>query len=130
MSWLRKFMIGRYGSDQLSTALLIFSVILTFAAGLTSLSLLAYIGYVPLGICIFRMLSRNISKRSMENYKFAMLISPVYSWFKKTQNRAKEAKTHRSFNCPNCKTKLLLPKGKGKIIITCPKCKTEFRKKT
>jgi hypothetical protein len=130
MNWLRRFMIGRHGGDQLSMALLICSALLTLTAELTRLPLLTFIGYVPLGIYIFRMLSRNISKRSMENYKFAMLISPVYSWFKKVQNRFKDAKAHRYFICPNCKTKLRVPKGKGKIIITCPKCKTEFAKKT
>jgi len=130
MNWLRRFMTGRYGRDQLSIALLILSVLITFTAELTRFPLLVYIGYIPLGICIFRMLSKDISKRSMENYKFSMLISPVYSWFKKTQNRTKDAKTHSYFKCPNCKTKLRLPKGKGKIIITCPKCKTEFKERT
>jgi ribosomal protein L37AE/L43A len=66
----------------------------------------------------------------MENYKFAILMSPVYSWLKKTRNRLKDAKTHRYFSCPNCKQSLRLPKGKGKIIIICPKCKTEFKGKT
>jgi Zn finger protein HypA/HybF involved in hydrogenase expression len=123
-------MEGRYGGDQLSMALLIFSVLFTLIAELTGVKVLALIGYIPLGVCVFRMLSRNKSKRSMENYRFAMLMSPVYSWFKKIQNRLKDTKTHKYFKCPNCKTKLRLPKGKGKISITCPKCKTEFVKKT
>ena len=130
MNWLRRFMIGRYGGDQLSTALLIFSVLLTLIGKLASLPILTFMSYFPLWICIFRMLSRNTSKRRMENYKFTMLISPVYSWLKKKTNHAKDAKTHRYFKCPNCKTELRVPKGKGKIRITCPKCKTEFREKT
>jgi len=129
MNWLRRFMMGRYGGDQLSTALLIFSILLTFTAKAASLPLLTLISYVPLGISIFRILSRNISKRSMENYKFSILMSPAYSWFKKAQNRAKNAKSRRYYKCPNCKAEVWVPKGKGKIIITCPKCKTEFRKK-
>lgn len=130
MDWLRKFMTGRYGGDQLSMFLLIFSVLLTLTTRSTRFPLLAFISYVPLGICIFRMLSRNIQKRSMENYKFAMLVSPAYSWLNKKKNRLADAKTHRYFECPNCKTNLRVPKGKGNIIITCPKCKTELRKKT
>jgi len=66
----------------------------------------------------------------MENYKFAMFLSPVYSWLKKIQSRTKKAKTHKCFKCPNCKTGLWVPKGKGKVMVTCPKCKTEFREKT
>ncbi|MGE5605938.1 MAG: hypothetical protein ACM3YE_09625 [Bacteroidota bacterium] len=130
MRWLRKFMTGRYGGDQLSMVLIIFSALIDLIAELTKLPLLALIGYIPLGVAIFRMLSRNTAKRGLENYKFAMMISPAYSWFKKTQNRLKDAKTHRYFTCPNCRQSLRVPKGKGKIIITCPKCQTEFPKKT
>jgi hypothetical protein len=130
MNWLKRFMIGRYGGDQLSMTLLVGSVLLTWSAQLFKLPLLTVIGYICLGICIFRMLSRDIQKRRMENDKFVLLLRPVYSWLKQTQNRLKDAKTHRYFICPNCKTRLRVPKGKGRIIITCPKCKTEFAQKT
>ncbi len=130
MNLLRKFMMGRYGSDQLSIVLIIFSVMLTFIAGLISFPLLASISYVPLGICFFRMLSKDIAKRRMENYKFSILISPVYSWFRKTKKHAKDYKTHTYFKCPTCKVDLRLPKGKGKITITCPKCNTDFSRRT
>jgi hypothetical protein len=111
-------------------ALLILSVVLTLIGDLARIPLLALIGYIPLGIGIFRILSRNINKRRMENYKFSMLMSPVYSWFKEVQYWSKESKTHRRFKCPNCRTKLWVPKGKGKIVITCPKCKTDFKART
>jgi hypothetical protein len=130
MNGLQKFMMGRYGRDQLSIALLVFSLLLTWTGTLTRLPVLTLISYIILGICIFRMLSRNVNKRSIENYKFNMLISPVYSWFKKKQKHAVDAKTHRYFECPSCKTNLRVPKGKGNIVITCPKCKTELKKRT
>jgi hypothetical protein len=130
MDWLKRFMMGRYGGDQLSVVLLVLSIFLTILARLINLPLLAFIAYIPLGICIYRMFSRDISKRSMENYKFAMLVSPLYTWFRKTRQRVKDTKTHKYFKCQNCKTTLRVPKGKGKIIITCPKCKIQFTKKT
>jgi hypothetical protein len=130
MNWLRKFMMGRYGSDQLSTVLIILSVMLTLIAGLINLPLLASISYIPLGICLFRMLSKDIAKRRMENYKFSILISPAYSWFKKKQKHLKDFKTHKFFRCPKCNADLRLPKGKGKITITCPKCNTDFSRRT
>lgn len=130
MNIFKKFMIGRYGSDQLSVALIIFSLLITWTAELIRLPLLTLVGYVILGVCIFRMLSKNVTKRSMENYKFSIFISPAYSWFKKKQKHVVDAKTHRYFECPNCKTNLRVPKGKGDIIITCPKCKTELKKRT
>lgn len=130
MNWLKNFMMGRYGGDQLSIALLIFSVLLNLIAGVAGVQLLAFVGYVPLGIGVYRTLSKNVSKRSLENYKFNMLISPIYSWFRKTKRLALEAKTHKHFKCPECKAELRLPKGRGNIIITCPKCKIEFKGKT
>lgn len=130
MNWLKRFMMGRYGGDQLSMTLIMLSFLLTLIARLASIPILALISYVPLGLCLYRMLSRDISKRSMENYKFAILMSPIYSKFKKAQYRFMDAKTHRYYKCPDCRTKLRVPKHKGKIIITCPKCKAEFIKKT
>lgn len=130
MDWLRRFMMGRYGGDQLSMALIILSVLLSLIAQLIRIPLLGLIGYIPIFIAIYRILSRDISRRSMENYKFAMFMSPVYSWFRKTWYHIVDSRTHRYFKCPNCKAKLRVPKGKGKIIITCPKCKTEFKETT
>ncbi len=130
MNWLKKLMMGRYGSDQLCMALLILSVIMTLIAGLISFPVLASISYIPLGLCFFRMLSKDIAKRRMENYKFSILVSPAYSWLKKKQKRVVDSKTNRIFKCPNCKANLRLPKGKGKITITCPKCNTDFSRKT
>jgi len=130
MNWFRKFMAGRYGGDQLSIGLIILSLLLSIIARITNISFLVLLSYIPLGISIYRMFSKNIRKRSMENYKFAMKMSPIYSRFKKLQNRIRDRKTHKFYKCPNCKTKLRLPKGKGKIIITCPKCKTKFEKRT
>ncbi len=130
MNWLRRFMAGRYGADQLSLALLILSIILTLIAQIARLPILAMISYIPLILCIFRMLSRNVNKRSMENYKFSMLISPLYARFIKVRRRLAESKTKRFLKCPQCKAELRLPKGKGTIIVTCPKCRNEFKAKT
>jgi len=106
MNWLRKFMTGRYGGDQLSVFLIVISVLLTLLYHFTGLSLLALLSYLPLLVAIYRMFS------------------------KKTQERIKASQTHKYFKCTNCKITLRVPKGKGKILVTCPKCKTKVRKKT
>lgn len=130
MNWFRRLMTGRYGADQLSLALLVMAVVLSITVRLIGIPYLSLIVYIPLGLCIFRMLSKNIKRRSMENYKFYMLTSRVRRWFGKIQRRMAESKTHRFFKCPDCKAELRLPKGKGKIVITCPKCRHEFMRKT
>lgn len=130
MNWFKKIMQGRYGGDQLSMYLLVVSILFTIVGSLTKLPALGFIGYIPLLIGIFRMFSKDISKRSMENYKFAIFISPIYTRFKKIQTRIKGSKTHKYYKCPSCNTELRMPKGKGKVIITCPKCKDKFEKRT
>lgn len=130
MNWLKRFMTGRYGTDHLTIVILILSLLLSFIAQLSNLSWLALVVYILLGIGLYRMLSKNVSKRRMENYRFFMLISPISSWYLKTRNVIKDKKIHRYYMCPNCRTKLRVPKGKGKIMITCTKCKTKFAKKT
>lgn len=36
---------------------------------------------------------------------------------------------HKYFLCPNCKQTVRVPRGRGQITITCPKCKQKFDKK-
>lgn len=130
MGIFKKFMNGRYGGDQFSMVLLVTSILLMIIGRLTGLSLFIFISYIPLIFSIYRMFSKDIAKRRMENYKFSIFISPIYSKYKKMQRRFKGRKTHKYFKCPNCHTELRLPKGKGRIKITCPKCKEKFEGRT
>lgn len=40
--------------------------------------------------------------------------------------KQEQKKIYKFFDCPQCKQKVRVPKGKGKICITCPKCRMEF----
>lgn len=126
MDRLRRFMIGRYGVDRLQWALLLayffWSVIFPFG----------YIRYVSLIFLIlfwYRFLSRDIARRSSENEKFVRLTDPIVNYFKRLNNRLKD-REHRYYTCPRCKQTLRVPRGAGKITITCPYCKTSITKKT
>lgn len=130
MNWFKKFMQGRYGGDQLSLVLIILSFILSLTGQISRLRFISILSYIPLGISIFRILSKDISKRSMENYKFSILMSPIYKKYINFKNRVKDSKTHKYFRCPNCKQKLRIPRGKGKIVVTCSKCNHKFNKKS
>lgn len=132
MNWFKKVMYGRYGGDDLSKALIVLSFILIIIAGFLprSLSSLVAIGYIPTLVCIFRIFSRNIFKRRQENHKYLKIKNSVVIWSKQKLNRAKDSKTHKYFTCPDCKQKLRVPRGKGKISVTCPKCKKTFKGKS
>ena len=119
---LRQFMAGRYGTDKLNTCILVLGVIVSIVAAILRnrwLTLVfATLSYVLMFWAIFRTFSRNTYKRYQENRKFLMLL-----------DRIKDRK-HRYYSCPRCRQPVRVPRGKGKIAITCPKCKEKFIKKT
>lgn len=129
-----QFMTGRNGGDQLSTFLIVVSMGLTLVGQASNLGFLVFAGYLPLGYALFRILSRNVEKRRLENYKFAILFSPLYGrshrFATRLKMRAEEAKTHKFVKCPQCKTVMRVPRGKGKLMVTCPKCQNKFSSKS
>lgn len=130
MNFLRKFMAGRYGPDHLNTALVVLALVIGFVSSLVQFVYLVYLSYLIFALALFRMLSRNIPRRRAENDRFLRFYSPVKQRIKAFFRRLKERKTHAFFKCPSCKNRLRVPRGKGKLQITCPKCGERFIKKT
>lgn len=156
MNWFQRMMYGRYGNDILNFALLGFSillmVVLRIVAVFTGLFWLPWFSYLPFIACIFRMFSRNISRRSAENQAFLRFFSRFRGLFagkhrgqsgnsyygsyqsnaysRPASAKVKKDKAYKYYRCPHCSIQLRVPKGKGKICITCPKCHTDFIKKT
>lgn len=126
MNWLKKFMVGRYGVDHLSNAMVIFSIVILVANIFLKIPLLSSIVTVIILISYFRIFSKNINKRYQENMKFLNWWNPIKSKFSKTKMKAKQSKTHKFFKCPSCSQEIRVPKGKGRIKITCPKCNEKF----
>lgn len=135
MNWLRKMMVGRYGNDSLGNFffaiyLLLFVLQLIFRGTPASLVCI-FLGYVMIIAYFFRFFSRNIYKRQMENQKFMQAWKPVKNYFHFWKMRWQErGGTKALYRCPKCHQVIRVPKGRGKIAITCPKCRFEFVKKT
>ena len=130
MDWLRRMLMGRYGTDQLSIALFVLYFVLFFLSYIPYCRFLAWIGLLLFAIILFRTFSRNVTKRYRENQIFLKFWNPIKNWFSKQKRRFHDRKFYRYYKCPNCKQTLRVPKGPGKIKITCPKCRTQFIKKT
>jgi len=127
---LRNFMIGRYGPDQLGAALLIAAIVFGFIGSITRLGVFNVLSYAFLIFDLYRMFSKNILKRRAENDRFIRFWSPLKQKLSARIRRLKARKDSRFFKCPGCKNVLRVPKGRGKIQITCPKCGERFIKKT
>lgn len=132
-NWFYNFMSGRYGSDELSRLLSIVSVVLIIINLIFSNFLGGILWYIALAILIyayFRILSRNIDKRRSENAAYLCARSRVTDGFRNWRDRSSQKRDYCFFRCPSCKSMLRVPRGKGKIRVTCRKCGTAFEKRT
>ena len=130
MNKLYQFMSGRNGNDQLGLAFLVAALVLNIAFRCTGLYLLGLVAMVLVFIVIYRMLSRDLSKRQEENRRFLHLWSDARTNFCNWKTRKAQSKDYKFFTCPSCKNILRVPRGKGKIQITCPKCGQRFSGKS
>ena len=126
-------MAGRYGADQfmrfLSGAALVLLIINLFVRGVVG-QILYFLVLAVLVYNIFRMFSKNTAARYKENVAYLKVKNRVVGWYANLRRRIRESKTHRFYKCPTCKTTVRVPKGKGKIRITCPKCGASFVRKS
>lgn len=127
---LTRFMMGRYGTDDFSKFLLGSAVAVMVLNLFLRIGLLNTVVMVLLIYVYFRMFSKNIQKRYEENMKYLQLKGRFFHKFEKEKRMAEDRKVNHIYKCPSCKQKIRVPKGKGKICITCPKCRTEFTKKS
>lgn len=127
---IARFMAGRYGVDQLNrfllaAALACMVVSILFRNGFFNLAAIVW-----LVLSYYRMLSKNHGARYKENAVYLKYSAKVKGFFKRQVSYVKQSKDFHIYKCPSCKQKIRIPRGKGKISITCPKCKAEFVKKS
>lgn len=130
------FMMGRYGQDQLNrllsiTGLIILVVSVVIVRFIPLLSSALWIAAVALiVICYWRMFSRNIAARSAENQRYLTFRYKFAVEKQRRAERAAQSKDYKFFKCPKCGVLNRIPKGKGKIEITCPRCGEKFIRKS
>lgn len=126
---LQNFMVGRYGADSFSKFLLILSMI-SIGISLLLGRLFLVIAILLLSYNYYRMFSKDYEKRYKENMKYKDILFRVTAKIRSWKNTVAQRKTHHIYKCPGCKQKIRIHKGRGTIMVTCPKCKTEFKKKS
>ncbi len=127
---IQHFMMGRYGADQLGQLFLGCSMVFLLISLFTRLDIFYIMALGLMGYEYYRMMSKQIERRFAENQKYlTWRYQLVVKWNRKKEH-FKQRKVYHFYKCPSCKQKVRVPKGKGKICITCPKCKNEFIKKS
>lgn len=127
---LGRFMIGRYGTDDLGKITIYASLLFLILSMFIKHPILYIIALLLLAVSYIRMFSRNTAKRYQENQKYVSLRYKVVCKFANWKQNIKIRKTHHIYKCPSCSQKVKIPRGKGKISIRCPKCDTQFIKKS
>ena len=128
-SRIKHFLMSRSGLDAYNLLLFLLFFLLRTTARLTGFLPLMIPAFVVLGYALFRFFSPNQLKRQVENARLIGLLQSAVRWFR-FQKNIRGDKYHRYFKCPNCHQPLRVPRGKGKIQITCRTCGAQFEAKS
>ena len=117
---------GRNGADEISNLTLAVAIVLvvvnlfahTWVISLVAVALLLYTG--------FRISSTKVADRREENEHFLAVLGPLAPWVRNPAAAMREARAYKHLTCPSCGQHVRVPRGKGKVRVTCPKCKTKF----
>jgi len=124
----QRFMYGRYGMDGLGQFMMWTAVVCMLLSWFVARPFFNTMALVLLVLGYFRMLSKNVQKRYQENCMYYRYVNKVKDFFKKQKCYMQQSKTHHIYKCPKCKQKIRIPRGKGRVAITCRRCGTEFIK--
>lgn len=127
---LRMLMMGRNGVDQLAVVVIAAAVLLYLIGSWLNIYWLSFLPVLLLAYALFRIISRNVTKRREENYRFTRLWSRLRAAVAARRERHAQSKDYKFFTCPACKATLRVPRGKGKLKITCSKCGQRFDGRT
>ena len=121
---LCRFMYGRNGVDALNWALfaveLVLSLLSSFVRVQAVAATLYFLSVVLMFVVLIRIFSRNLTQRRAENAKFLSWWMPKANAMRGAKARRAD-KAHKYVRC-SCGAYCRVPKGVGKVELTCPKC--------
>ncbi len=123
---LYQFLQGRNGVDNLGIFLISMSLVLLIISSLLDGFALSLISYGLLIYSYFRVFSKNIPARQAENNRYLAQREHLRFRLQSKKVQIGLRKTYKYFRCRKCKKKMRVPRGKGKIEVTCPHCGEKF----
>ncbi len=124
---VRRFMVGRYGTDQLNRFLFVVYLVVWLAERLLGGWLLLGLLWAVLVVLLYRTLSRDIPRRQAENQWFLGWWTPAKGWLTRQWTRIKDFRRCRYRKCPACGAQLRLPVKRGRRTVTCARCRHQFK---
>ena len=127
---LSRFMAGRYGMDQLNRFMSYAVLVLLLVNFILKSPVIYAVGIVLLVLIYLRTFSKNLEKRRRENAWYLRKTYAVTNGVKNWFDRLKQSRDYAFFRCPSCRAMLRVPRGKGKLRVTCRKCGNSFERRT
>lgn len=123
---VRDWSQGRLGPDDLTVFSLVVTALLLIINLFARQVWLGWLVVVPLAYALWRMSSKDLSRRARENERFLGLIGPVRPWLQNPKAALEESRRYRHVACASCGQRIRLPRGKGRLRVTCPRCHEKF----
>lgn len=125
-----RFMRGRYGTDEFSKVLLIGGIAFMLIANLADSTIIYLMSTALIVFAYFRMFSKDTYRCSLQNQKYLDVKNRLIRGWRSLLDILRQRKDYRIYSCPSCKQKVRIPKGRGKVEITCPKCAAKFSRRS
>ena len=124
---------GRNGIDQLNIALFVLAILCwigsLFAPTSGLANLLHWACLLAAAFCCVRAFSQNLGRRQQENQKF-LAMTRGFRIGRNWRAKMEQKRQYKVFKCPSCGVKLRVPRGKGKIKVTCRQCGASFEERS
>lgn len=120
--WLR----GRQGPDDLAVFSVNLAIVLVLVNVFVRTSWLGWVALVLVAYSMFRIQSKNLGARARENAAFLKALGPARPWIQNPRAAWSELRAYRHVRCTSCKQRVRVPRGKGRLRVTCPRCKSKF----
>lgn len=120
--WLR----GRRGPDDLAVFCVNLAIVVVLVNVFARTSWLGWAGLVLVAYAMFRIQSKNLGARARENEAFLKALGPARPWIQNSRAAWTELRSYKHVRCSSCKQRVRVPRGKGRLRVTCPRCKAKF----
>ena len=127
---VQEFMRGRRWPDELANLCVWVAVILAIVNLFARTGWLSWVSLAIVIYAVWRMCPKNVYARMNENEAFLKALGPAKPWLQNPGRAAQELRAYKHAKCPSCRQKVRVPRGKGKLRVTCPKCHEKFEVKS
>ncbi|MCR8907233.1 hypothetical protein NW198_01170 [Thermophilibacter sp. ET337] len=123
---LGEWLQGRQGPDDLAVFSTNLAIVIVIVNLFARVSWLGWVALVLIAYSMFRIQSKNLGRRARENEAFLKALGPTRPWVQNPRAAWTELRTYKHVKCSSCKQRVRVPRGKGKLRVTCPRCKAKF----